>query len=173
MMNSVRHQAGSKPMAAPPAQLHTHKNQKLVELRDIGHCISLMDYLNNLRLRNELCDVKFIVNNKEFYGHRVILSSASSYFEGMFIGMFNTPQRVQFIQTAAVYTLHSHANLWLPSLYMVFDRESLVVQILTIIRNHPMALEGFNLIKILYMETQKLLQCGLQFKFKNTNYLGG
>ena len=49
------------------------------------HCKSLSSTLNTLRQHNQLCDVKLIVEGKEFPAHRAVLAGASLYFQNLFM----------------------------------------------------------------------------------------
>lgn len=50
------------------------------------HPRHLLETLNVLRKRRELCDVVLIVGSKKIYAHRIVLSACSPYFHAMFTG---------------------------------------------------------------------------------------
>lgn len=50
------------------------------------HPRHILDALNLLRKRRELCDVVLIVGNRKILAHRVVLSAGSPYFHAMFTG---------------------------------------------------------------------------------------
>lgn len=47
------------------------------------HSRLILESLNVLRRRRELCDVVLIVGNRKILAHRVVLSACSPYFLGM------------------------------------------------------------------------------------------
>lgn len=50
------------------------------------HSKQLLNGLNKLRQRRELCDVELCVGNSKVSAHRVVLSACSAYFNAMFTG---------------------------------------------------------------------------------------
>lgn len=50
----------------------------------VQHAQSLLTALENMRRRDELCDVELIVAGKEIKAHRVVLAAVSPYFNAMF-----------------------------------------------------------------------------------------
>lgn len=48
------------------------------------HSRLLLETLNTLRKRRELCDVVLIVSKRKILAHRVVLSACSPYFHAMF-----------------------------------------------------------------------------------------
>ena len=48
------------------------------------HSGETMQMMNELRLKNELCDVVLLVDGRQFAAHRVVLAGASSYLRAMF-----------------------------------------------------------------------------------------
>lgn len=53
---------------------------------EVSHPAQLLAGLNNLRKSRTFCDITICVDGKEFYCHKVILSSFSPYFKAMFAG---------------------------------------------------------------------------------------
>ena len=51
-----------------------------------SHPKNLLESLNLLRCRQELCDVVLEVGSKRIYAHRVVLAACSPYFHAMFTG---------------------------------------------------------------------------------------
>ena len=47
------------------------------------------EVFDELRQRNQLCDVTINVDGHEYSAHRVVLAAVSPYFRGMFTGEFN------------------------------------------------------------------------------------
>lgn len=48
------------------------------------HSNETMQMMNDLRLKNELCDVVLVVDGRQYTAHRVVLAGASSYLRAMF-----------------------------------------------------------------------------------------
>lgn len=57
--------------------------------REHPRCV--FEYLNKMRLRGDLCDVKLIAGSHEISAHKAVLAACSQYFESMFIGEFSEP----------------------------------------------------------------------------------
>ncbi len=57
-------------------------------VEDDGNAVNLTQQLNRLRHEGTLCDVTIIVGKTRFPAHKVVLSSASEYFYGMFSSGF-------------------------------------------------------------------------------------
>lgn len=47
------------------------------------------EVFDDLRQRNQLCDVTIKVDGHEYTAHRVVLAAVSPYFRGMFTGTYN------------------------------------------------------------------------------------
>lgn len=54
--------------------------------KSISHAGNLLESMNELRCRQELCDVVLEVGSKRIPAHRVILAACSPYFHAMFTG---------------------------------------------------------------------------------------
>ena len=52
----------------------------------VSHPRQLLESLNVLRKRRELCDVLLIVGSRKLWAHRAVLSACSPYFHAMFTG---------------------------------------------------------------------------------------
>ena len=50
------------------------------------HSKQVMESINHLRFREELCDVKILVGSKQIRAHRIVLTACSPYFHAMFTG---------------------------------------------------------------------------------------
>lgn len=48
------------------------------------YCNNLMNLMNECRKKSSFCDVKLIVENVEFPAHKMVLASASQFFNGLF-----------------------------------------------------------------------------------------
>lgn len=46
----------------------------------------VLEAVNGLRKRRELCDVVLVVGQKKIFGHRIVLSACCPYFHAMFTG---------------------------------------------------------------------------------------
>ncbi|XP_077986993.1 kelch-like protein 11 [Glandiceps talaboti] len=57
------------------------------------HCIDVMEQLNQLRCREEFCDMTVIVDGRKFSAHRCVLAANSLYFESMFRSELQEVQR--------------------------------------------------------------------------------
>lgn len=70
------HQQDLETKRGPNQLVHTSKT----------HPHNLLESLNLLRCRQELCDVVLEVGSKRIYAHRVVLAACSPYFHAMFTG---------------------------------------------------------------------------------------
>ena len=67
------------------------------------------EVFDELRQRNQLCDVTIMVDGHEFTAHRVVLAAVSPYFRGMFTGRFNKPVcNINMYQKLFCSMLESH-----------------------------------------------------------------
>lgn len=57
------------------------------EFKEASHASQILEGLNELRKRNELCDVTIAVEGLKFPAHKSVLCSFSPYFRGMFLNV--------------------------------------------------------------------------------------
>lgn len=62
-----------------------------------SHPKKLLETLNLIRCRKELCDVVLEVGSKRIYAHRVILSACSPYFYAMFNGELQESKQTEVV----------------------------------------------------------------------------
>lgn len=78
----------SLPQPSPPStiEVRSFNYGNLLNYKSCIHCNAVLSSFNDMRKSGELCDVTLVVNNKEFYCHRALLSANSHYFRAMFSG---------------------------------------------------------------------------------------
>jgi len=77
------------PLPSPPATISEDRSftyGHLLNYKSSIHSDMVLSSFNNMRKTGELCDIILVVNNKEFYCHRALLSANSQYFRAMFSG---------------------------------------------------------------------------------------
>lgn len=62
-----------------------------MEYTEREHPRCVFEYLDKMRRRGDLCDVKLIAGSHEICAHKAVLVACSQYFESMFIGEFSEP----------------------------------------------------------------------------------
>lgn len=62
-----------------------------------SHPKKLLDSLNILRCKQELCDVVLVVGSKRIFAHRVVLSACSPYFYAMFTGELQESKQTEVV----------------------------------------------------------------------------
>ena len=71
------------------------------------HSKQLLNGLNKLRQRRELCDVELCVGNSKVSAHRVVLSACSAYFNAMFTGnLLESEKEVIYLKGIDEVALH-------------------------------------------------------------------
>lgn len=61
------------------------------------HPRHMLETLNILRKRRELCDVVLVVGNRKILAHRVIMSACSPYFHAMFTGELQESRQTEVV----------------------------------------------------------------------------
>lgn len=62
-----------------------------MEYTEREHPKCVLEYLDKMRRRGDLCDVTLIASSHEIRAHKAVLAACSQYFESMFIGEFSEP----------------------------------------------------------------------------------
>lgn len=73
------------------------KNSNQLIHKSNSHPKNLLESLNLLRCRKELCDVILEVGSKRIYAHRVVLAACSPYFHAMFTGELQESRQTEVI----------------------------------------------------------------------------
>lgn len=61
------------------------------------HPRNMLEAIEFLRKRRELCDVVLVVGNRKILAHRVILSACSPYFHAMFTGELQESRQTEVV----------------------------------------------------------------------------
>lgn len=61
------------------------------------HSRHMLEMLNMLRKRHDLCDVVLVVGNRKILAHRVVMSACSPYFHAMFTGELQESRQTEVV----------------------------------------------------------------------------